>query len=128
MCLIPLELNHRIASQPILVYKVLVPVFGNTAETPFMGTRIFFDGEGTAIINGNLPETHHGVIEEGVHAYRKKGLADYKSTWTSGSVVHYAVIPVGGRYFKGEYDDIVSDKLIVFKTYVDFKNYMKKVQ
>ena len=124
MCLFTDQLKAKVATTDILVYKVVRKVFGNTYETPFMGYRFFFkDGE-TAEIRGALPKTCQGVVAEGVHAYTHKGVAEYKAKCCGDDDdVLWAIVPEGCLYYDGVFSDIVSEKLIIFKTYGAYKAY-----
>ena len=124
MCLFTDQLKAKVATTDILVYKVVKKVFGNTYETPFMGYRFFFKDGKMAEIRGALPKTCQGVVAEGVHAYTKKYVAEYKSKCCGdiGDVL-WAIIPEGSLYYDGIYSDIVSEKLIIFKTYGEYKAY-----
>ena len=51
-------------------------------------------------------------------------MAEYKSKccyW--GYSVLWAIVPEGSLYYDGIYSDIVSEKLIIFKTYGEYKAY-----
>ena len=64
------------------------------------------------------------VIQEGLHAYRSKYRTNMRRIVKS--IVHPAIIPVGAKYVKGKYREIVSTQMIVCKTLEDAKRIMNE--
>jgi len=64
------------------------------------------------------------AVQEGLHAICSKLRA--KCRRTVNSVVRPAIVPVGARYVKGKYREIVSTQLIVCKTLEDAKRIMNE--
>lgn len=97
----------------------------NAYSTPFQGVEVKFkDGKCLQKASGNgahLTKRAHWAVNQGIHSVLKK--THFRSF--SNSKWYHAVIPKGTNFFLGEYDDVVSEKLLVFETDKDYEDYCK---
>lgn len=99
--------------------------------TPYMNKQISFkDGKYLMKAGGNgahlITRKSHSV-NQGVHSYydyNKSGDKGYFALYNCKK--HKSVIPKGTNYFVGEDGDVVSEKLLVFKTDEDFFKYCEE--
>ncbi len=56
------------------------------------------------------------IVECGFHAYRDAATAKKRRPYHSSEVVKPCIVPAGSQVFYGKYNEVVSDKLIVFKS------------
>ena len=99
--------------------------------TPYQLTEVQFDNHGVAELKSNynfrglkmnVHESCNGYffeVYEGIHALRTA-----EHYHQSDDEIYYAVIPRGTRFYVGTCDDIVSERLLIFKDYYDFQHYM----
>lgn len=86
--------------------------------TPFMGVPIEFDENGECVLkSGKIRPKFEScieayIVEEGIHAYRKQ-LAWDSSEVPSLFAPFRAYIPKGTKYYMGESDDIVAEKMVI---------------
>lgn len=116
--------TYRIASQDILVYKVLKNPHEKCGYAPYMDTRWTFGSPRSyQRLRKSLNITNE-AIEAGLHAFTSLSTAEYRASKldTSGFYGSYnkykvfpAVIPKGSRLYFGCKDDIVATDLIVYK-------------
>ena len=123
--------NPFIAKNNIVVYKAL-----DTKEldgskhicTPYKKFPIIFF-EGKCVMNEPNMDIKRFFVNRGIHAYtteqqcKKTCNLYYEDT---GTKKFWAVIPKGSSFFVGEYYDIVSDNLIIFKSREEFRKYKKE--
>ena len=117
-----------IARTNIVVYKNLSKI-KNAIYTPYQRNFIRFNVNGIYYLESNLTQKKYPFgyeyldrgyyIYEGIHSFTKK------NTFVPGSI-YYAIIPKGSMYYFGNNDDIVSDKLIIFKNQKAYKQYLKE--
>lgn len=137
MCL-RIETRKLVAKTDLLVYKCLDSHHTGEFCTPFQYIPVVFEN-GMAVIDGGkralLVEWEHysdrravRVVNYGVHAYTKKIAAEATASYfrDCGTKAYYAVIPKGCKYYLGTDSDIVSTKMIVFKSKRDYDNYAKE--
>jgi hypothetical protein len=99
-----------IAENDIVVYKFLGP--GNNA--PYYSK--VYKANSEYKIKGTLTPDSDGVINEGFHAWRTESVARYMMAITADAhtpvrkVVKF-IIPKGAKYFRGQSNDIVSDRI-----------------
>ena len=138
MCL-KLASKKLVAETDLLVYKCIdYDKDTDTYCTPFQYLPIVFKDGVTVIEGGNMALTIEKVknaatnkyvdgINYGVHAYTtKKEAVDTASLFpASGTEVYYAIIPKDCPYYIGLNFDIVTTKLIVFRTKRNFDKYAK---
>ena len=138
MCL-KLASKKLVAETDLLVYKCIdYDKDTDTYCTPFQYLPIVFK-DGVTVIEGgdnalaiervwsNQLNKMTTVINFGVHAYTtKKEAVDTANLFpASGTEVYYAIIPKGCPYYLGLNFDIVTTKLIVFRTKMNFNKYAK---
>lgn len=136
MCLVKSIIHKKdyskrfIAEKDIIVYKALdhCDTFGNKCIcTPYMYYPIVFVN-GKCIISSVLTTSDSPYVSVGVHAFRTeeriKRTCDFfpETKMTK----HWAIIPKGSKYYIGQEEDIVTNKLIVFKTREEFRKYRKE--
>lgn len=154
MCLITSNFYHKkdknhnvkclIAQEDILVYKCLDCEDGHYC-TPFQYMPIVFT-KGKYVYNEvNMDEYAYcgkdagAGISVGIHAYGTKAAAIATSEQfhrSSGTSMHYALIPKGSNFYIGIDEDVVSNNLIVYRekrcfdrhypNIIDVKQYMDK--
>ena len=134
MCLYVHRAYHRsfhpvpaIAREDKHVYKVLL-TNGSKYITPYRQTQVIFTDD-IGILSATLINILI-TVTCGIHAFR-----NYERAMRSGAflpdpryklIICNAVIPKGTKYFIGTNDDIVAEKLIIFKTEEAFKTYALK--
>lgn len=131
MCLTILEkTNKRVAVNDILVYKCL-DYDSDSYSTPFQYFPIYFTENGRYWMSvKNFTYSHEGNyknVEQGIHAYYDKEMADDTSESfvdSCGTETHYAIIPKGAKYYIGNKGDVVTTTLIIFETEKDYENYI----
>lgn len=133
MCLVKSLTYHShgldepcIAENNILVYKALChhdPI----CYTPFYGFKITFVN-GICNISDFLEKSRNAIVNLGLHSYYREGECTYLCSYyaNKGTIKHLAIIPKGSEYFVGLDNEIVSNNLIIFETYDDFKKYRKR--
>ena len=107
-----------VAKQPILVWKRLDNCNDTHGYSPYRGTRWDYGKEKTVhrfTYAGGGRQTGYGVVEAGLHAYTSVTAIRIPS----GGNIYPAVIPVGARFWLGYHDEIVSDKMTVYRTVPD---------
>lgn len=124
MCL-TLKFNTRFCvSYDIKVYKMLNAWDRRKIITPYQHTPVDFkDGKFELWIDDKeLKPNFWNDVYRGIHSYQDltessniSRLLCYK--------LYYAVIPAGTPFYVGIDGDVVSSKLIIFETYVDFCKY-----
>ncbi|QDJ96250.1 hypothetical protein Xoosp13_63 [Xanthomonas phage Xoo-sp13] len=124
MCLIINDKYHtdrtpKVATQPILVWKVLESATEKQAVSPYQGATWRFGVQKKV----NFSFTQTGDITSvgaGLHAFISKdcrSISRMVINWYHVyATVYPAVIPVGAEYFIGSNDEIVSTQLTVYKT------------
>ena len=67
-------------------------------------------------------------VDVGVHAFTSEERINIRCNMFPETKMtkHWAVIPKGSKYFIGDLDDIVSNKLIIFRTREDFRKYKRE--
>ena len=138
MCLIK-SLIHKnnwhkpfIAKNNIIVYKALDTKDDGNMHicTPYMNFPIIFDN-GKCVMKEPRMDIYGDLVENGIHSYtteqRCKETCDDFFQCT-GTRRFWAVIPKGSEFFVGIDDDIVSNKLIIFKTREEFRKYKNKLK
>jgi len=114
-------LKPKVATKDIKVYKILKEINSNYL-TPYMRERINF-------INGkaDLPPvkikaywdwlTSRFFVDEGYHSFTtvKEAKFSLNFNFRSNVAIFNAIIPKGTKYFIGKYNDIVSEKLIIYQ-------------
>lgn len=139
MCLYISKWHHgsnpkpKTAKKDIHVYKVLYDL-DNEYYTPFRRALVEFHSN-IAISTAsrltilrrslNIEFSSVDIVTEGIHAYRTILRAKSISNCMGGYIYH-AIIPKGTKYYVGIDKNIVSEKLIIFKTKEAFKKYTKK--
>ena len=124
------------AETDILVFKCLDYQNGKYC-TPFQYVPIDFN-KGIEVIEGGnksltiekewdfIIKKNIRVINHGVHAYTTKAEAlDTARHFhkTSGTEMHYAVIPKGTAYYVGLNFEVVAEKMIVFRSKRNYDKY-----
>lgn len=116
MCL---YINHRknkglfihrptIATKPIIVYKFILEQNNFLYSLP----RYYCYGRYQPLLSIEEPRLAKYAINSvsiGIHSYVRR-IISYPS-----SSLYYCIIPIGAKYYVGIHNDIVSDKLIIFK-------------
>lgn len=99
--------------------------------TPYMNKQISFkDGKSLMKAGGNgahLTKRKSYSVNQGIHSYydyNKSGDKSYFEYYNCKK--HKSVIPKGTNYFVGIDGDVVSEKLLVFKTDEDFFKYCEE--
>ena len=136
MCLTKSTIHRKNYSKPfvaekdIIVYKALDHRDSLTRKktlcTPFRYHPISFT-DGKCVMAGNLECENKICVNIGFHSYVNEkevkrvceGFPETKMT------KHWAIIPKDSKYFLGEDGYIVSNKLIIFKTREDFREYRR---
>ena len=131
MCLyIKKNTDASIAEKDILVFKCLDYRCGEYA-TSFRYHPIRFDSDNKAELSAEIQKGDFDTILTGIHAYRNLGYATniaYSYHLLFKTEVHYAIIPKGTKYYIGEHEDIVAERMIIFKNNKDyFKNLEEKL-
>lgn len=132
MCLI-VGTKKLVAKTDLLVYKCLDKE-GRKFCTPFRYLPIKFTNGRCVIESAETAltiekEWHEKklvkVINIGVHAYTDKDISDdiAERFPECGTKTYYTVIPKGCPYYVGMKFDVVSTKMIVFKSKEDFDKY-----
>lgn len=127
MCL-TLKFNTRFCvSYDIKVYKMLCDRDPNDIKTPYQKTPVLFkDGVADLQINDeDLKPTILEHVHQGIHSYSSLSECRKMSCVFTYSV-YYAIIPAGTPFYVGKREDVVSSKLIIFKTENDLRNYEDK--
>lgn len=154
MCLITSKFYHKkdkdncvkcfVAQEDILVYKCIDCKYG-LYSTPFQYMPIIFT-KGKYVYNEAYMDEYAycgrdagAGINVGIHAYGTKAaaMATSKSFHSSsGTSMHYAVIPKGSNFYIGVDEEVVSNNLIVYRekrcfdrhypNIIDVKQYMDK--
>lgn len=100
--------------------------------TPYQSAEVQFDEHGVAELKSNynfrglrmsVHETSNACffdVYEGIHALRTA-----EHYHPSDDEIYYAVIPRGTKFYVGTWDDIVSERLLIFKDYYAFQYYMR---
>ena len=112
-----------IADKNIVVYKELEKN-SDGYITPYRNFPVEFNIMGIAKLKsdveddvfpfkGNWYSLIEFSVDNGIHSYRQQ-------LYPSNNF-HYAIIPKGAKYLVGCFGDIVSEKLIIFKTKKSFK-------
>ena len=114
-------LKPKVATKDIKVYKILKEIHSNYL-TPYMRERInFINGKADlptvkikAYKNWLLGEF---FVEEGYHSFitLKEAKFNLNFNFRSNVAIFNAIIPKGTKYFIGTYNDIVSEKLIIYR-------------
>ena len=139
MCLyIKKNTDANIAEKDILVFKCLDYRCGEYA-TSFRYYPIRFDSGNKTELSAEIQKgdkqyvdgEYFDTILAGIHAYRNLGYATliaYSYNMLFNTNVHYAIIPKGTKYYIGEHEDIVAERMIIFKNKKDyFKNLEEKL-
>ena len=133
MCLVlqkrHLDCNGKIlpplvAKKDIKVYKVIRDVGEICPKyvTPCFYTKLVFNEQGIAELASQL-RTYEGndhylpQVNAGIHAYTNKDTArrwSYSGADYSDCIAE-AIIPKGAKYYRGEYDEIVADRMLIKK-------------
>lgn len=128
-----------VADEDIMVLKELIHLKWSAYVTPYYGACVCFNEDGIATLESLKKGVHRknsliieeikypfGIedfeigkfyVAEGVHSYIRQ---DINSTY------YYAIIPKGSYYYIGIDNDMVSDKLIIFKDKESYEKYAKK--
>ena len=108
------NLQPRIAKDDIVVFKVLDHKKDGW-KTPYRDKRVFFIF-GEARLRAKLNVSNNEYVDEGIHSCLHASTAT--SVWSDcdNGNVFTAIIPKGAEYFVGRWGDIVSNKLIIYKT------------
>lgn len=114
------KVKPKIASKDIVVYKVLEK-YNLTSDkwySPFMGTPYILGQSNYAeIFIYQKYDRKKFTVEEGIHAYTNLNQAIMKSGY--GHYKRYGVfkciIPKGSKYLIGNYEEIVTNHLIVLE-------------
>lgn len=109
-----------VAKQPILVWKRLNPCNRNHGYSPYMGTRWDYGKEKTVhrfTYGGGARRRDYRVVEGGLHAFTSRNAK--RASYGGDDIIYPAVIPVGARFWLGYHDEIVSDKMTVYRTEKD---------
>ena len=126
MCLYVVDAFHPnrrsriplVAKQPILVWKQLDNCNDTHGYSPYRGTRWDYGKEKTVhrfTYGGGARRRDYRLVEGGLHAFTSVTAIRIPS----GGNICPAVIPVGARFWLGCYDEIVSDKMTVYRTVPD---------
>ena len=131
MCLyIKKNTDANIAEKDILVFKCLDYRCGEYA-TSYRYYPIRFDSDNKAELSAEIQKGDFDTILTGIHAYRNLGYATniaYSYYLLFKTKVYYAIIPKGTKYYIGEHEDIVAERMIIFKNNKDyFKNLEEKL-
>lgn len=97
-----------VAVKPIIVYK-FISIRNNFLYAPF---RYYCYGSYQSSLSIKEPRLAKYAINSvsiGIHSYIKR-IIPYPCT-----SLYYCIIPLGAKYYVGIDNDIVSDKLIIFK-------------
>ena len=127
MCL-TLKFNNRFCvSYDILVYKMLNDTDHLDIRTPFKNVPVLFkDGVAELQINDeDLKPNMLKDVNKGIHSYSSLSECRERSFVFTYSA-YYAIIPAGTPFYVGKREDVVSSKLIIFKTENDLRNYEDK--
>lgn len=111
------------AKENLVVYKVL----DMKRTTPFMRFPVKFIFKKARLkakfeisfIYNPFNATTFRVVYQGIHAYltlqRCEDLIRINAHISDNYTIHKAIIPKGTNYFIGIYDDIVAEKMIIYK-------------
>ena len=136
MCLIKSTIHIKDYSKPfvaekdIIVYKALDHRDSSTGKktlrTPYQYCPISFT-DGKCVMDGDLECTYDKNVSIGFHTFTSEGLISLVCEMFTATKMtkHWAIIPKGSKYFIGIEDEIVSNKLIIFKTREDFRKYRR---
>ena len=108
------NLQPLIAKDDIVVSKVLE--HGRRGwTTPYQHKRVFFIF-GEAKLRSKLKVRNNEYVDEGIHSCSDTSTAvSILSDCDNGNVLT-AIIPKGAKYFIGKWGDVVSNKLIIYKS------------
>ena len=133
MCLIVDEKKHikifnrylfKIAKEDITVYKDLRAFGHDLFETPVMNEPVSFGENGIAVMSVSRFGWEYDkffrkyAVGKGIHSYTSPKIPFYCR--------FYAIIPKGTRYFVGDCYDMVSTKLIIFRSYDDYEAFCRR--
>lgn len=111
----------KVAKTNLLAWKRLdIPVVGGKPYSPSMDHPYDWGVAETSIIRHSFHTLGKNSIENGLHSYSTKSIAD--SHWFD-SVTFPVIIPKGAQYAYNQKGEVVSTSLIVFK---DMKSLRKR--
>lgn len=98
-------------------------------ETPFQFIQVQFkDGQLLQKASGNgahLGKRTSWEVNQGIHSVTCMNKYEFSKNHNVFIKWHYAVIPKGTNFFIGDYDDVVSERLLVFETKECYEEYCK---
>lgn len=104
-------IKRRRATQDILVYKVLKPVADNYGKSPYQEMIWIFGQENKAVM-----KVYDGcIVEEGLHSCLTRASASEHNPSYDKRVTYPAIIPKGSLLIYGIDDEVVSNRLIVYR-------------
>ena len=118
-----------VAKEDILVYKWLHPI-GSIYITPFLYERVLFSC-GQALLSVKKFKVFYkssclSSVKQGIHAktVSEKHLdEEYLHGIKEIAKEHLAVIPRGARFYIGDEQDVVSDKLFIYESKQNFLHF-----
>lgn len=130
MCLQPINgrFEIRIADRDIVVWKVLETyptrkgTPGKTLHSPYYGA-IYNPGK----TKRSVMRVVFGNIDEALHAFITLDAAETRKGGDSSRHVFPAVIPAGSKFTVGQWNEIASTALIVYRTMKDLEKVHGKV-
>lgn len=103
------RITRRRATQDILVYKVL----RDDGRSPYQGTHWTFGVEKTSVMKASNDGYGCYIVEEGLHSCLNMDSARSHSNYYRR--IHPAIIPKGAILIYGDNDEVVSNRLIVYR-------------
>lgn len=109
------NLQPLVAEEDIMVFKVLEHKKYEW-KTPYRNKRVFFFF-GKAKLHAKLNVENDEYVDKGIHScLRSSTAASILLSNCDDGKVFTAIIPKGAEYFIGRWGDVVSNKLIIYKT------------
>ena len=115
-----------VAEEDIHIFKVLHVRPNARVETPYTLYPVKFDKKNRCILEAELNPQWFArgvtVVREGIHGYVNRFAADKEAlilnrgtSMTCPTSVYQAIIPRGTKYYIGDNEDIVAEKMVIIK-------------
>lgn len=108
------NLQPLVAKKDMVVFKVLEHK-KHEWKTPYRNKRVFFFF-GKIKLHAKLNVVYDTYVDEGIHSCLYASTATSVLSDCDNGNVFTAIIPKGAEYFIGTWGDVVSNKLIIYKT------------
>lgn len=114
----PLKRVARVAAFDMLVYKGLDDITSKGGESPYQYFRYHFGEtyESGMAVRGSTVNPAKTMVDAGLHACTDPSRARYHSNTNQYA---YGIIPKGTKFYYGTEQDIVAEKLVVYRTLED---------